>query len=101
MLVLAMKYGHDGAIAALDDDKLLFSIEAEKDSFARHLHLTPNAFAAALELLGDTPDVVALGGWLKDRELGAIHVGAPYQGLDRSSRKTKILGRQAAMFHSS
>ena len=101
MLVLAMKHGHDGAIAAIDDDRLLFSIEAEKDSFERHLHLTPNSFIAALELLGEVPDVVALGGWLKDRRLGSPDIGTPYQGLDWLTRKTSVLGRPATMFNSS
>ena len=101
MLVLAMKHGHDGGIAALDDDRLVFSLEAEKDSFERHLHLTPTSFIAALELLGDAPDVVALGGWLKDRLLGSTHIGTPYQGLDWLTRETRMLGKPATMFNSS
>ena len=55
----------------------------------------------ALELLGNAPDVVALGGWLKDRLLGTTHVGSPYQGLDWSSRQARMLGKEATTFHSS
>ena len=101
MLVLGMKHGHDGAIAAIDDDKLLFSVEAEKDSFERHMVMTPSSFIAALELLGDVPDVVALGGWPKDRLLGSTHIGTHYQGLDWLSRSTKMQGKQVTMFNSS
>ena len=36
MIVLAVKPGHDGAVAAIKDDRLLFSVEAEKDSVRRH-----------------------------------------------------------------
>ncbi len=33
MLILGFKEGHDGAVAAIEDGRLLFSLEAEKDSF--------------------------------------------------------------------
>ncbi len=36
MLVLALNTGHDGAFAAVEDGKLLFSQEAEKDSVKRY-----------------------------------------------------------------
>ncbi len=96
-----MKHGHDGAIAALDGDKLVFSLEAEKDSFERHRSLTPSSFIAALELLGEVPDVVALGGWPKAGLLGSTHVGTTYEGLDRLSHATTILGKKVTMFSSS
>ena len=41
MLIVGMKPGHDGAIAAVSDRKLLYLLESEKDSFRRHADLTP------------------------------------------------------------
>ena len=42
MLIVAMKPGHDGTIAAVEDGRLLLSLEAEKDSFARYSVLSPD-----------------------------------------------------------
>ena len=63
MLVVAMKPGHDGAIVAIRDGEVLYSIEAEKDSFKRFAHVLPGTVLAGAELAGGIPDVVALGGW--------------------------------------
>jgi hydroxymethyl cephem carbamoyltransferase len=38
-----LKPGHDGTAAIVRDRKLLYSIEAEKDSFGRYSALTPTA----------------------------------------------------------
>ena len=65
MLIVAANPSHDGAIAAIEDDKLLFSLESEKDSFRRHHRLTPMTALSLLEHLGAVPDVIALGGWTK------------------------------------
>jgi hydroxymethyl cephem carbamoyltransferase len=101
MLVLAMKPGHDGGIAALDGDNLLFSIEAEKDSFARHSGVSPHTLLAALEHLPDVPDVVALGGWLKDRTLERGRIGTTYQGLEWLHLPATVLGKSVTRFASS
>ena len=65
MRILALKPGHDGHVALVEDGKLIFSIEAEKDSWPRYEAMTPDAFARAMELCGDVPDVLALSGWVK------------------------------------
>jgi hydroxymethyl cephem carbamoyltransferase len=101
MLVLAMKPGHDGSIAALDGDTLLFSIEAEKDSFARHSGVSPHTLLAALEHLPGVPDVVALGGWLKDRTLERGRIGSTYQGLEWLNLPATMLGQPVTRFASS
>lgn len=71
MLVVAFKPGHDGSVAAIQDGRLVFSLEAEKDSFARYSALTPVTFLEMAEQLKDLPDVVALGGWNSKVEAGA------------------------------
>jgi len=65
VLILSFKEGHDGAVAALEDGELLFSLEAEKDNFPRFNRLTAQIVAAAAERLDRPPDVVAIGGWIK------------------------------------
>ncbi len=65
MLILSFKEGHDSAVTAIDDGRLLFSLEAEKDSFPRYDSLTAEVLLAAAERLDRLPDVVAVGGWVK------------------------------------
>ena len=65
MLILSFKEGHDGAIVAIEDGELLFSLEAEKDSFPRYDRITTDVILAAANRLDRLPDVVAVGGWVK------------------------------------
>ncbi len=100
MLILAVKPGHDGAVAALQDRELLFSLEAEKDSFRRHRRLDVSTIMSAAEHLGEPPDVVAAGGW------DWIHhaVGAGYMGVDDQTvirEPRKMFGKEVSFFSSS
>lgn len=65
MLILSMKEGHDGGITAIEDGRLLFALEAEKDNYPRYDRLTGEVMIRAAGLLDRLPDVVALGGWVK------------------------------------
>jgi predicted NodU family carbamoyl transferase len=65
MLILSLKEGHDGGIVAIEDGKLLFALEAEKDNYPRYDRITGEVVARAAGLLDRQPDVVALGGWVK------------------------------------
>jgi hydroxymethyl cephem carbamoyltransferase len=67
MLIMGIHPGHDGAIAAVKDRKLLFHLEAEKDSFERHAKLTPMRMLDAMKRLDQVPDVVAVGGSVKEQ----------------------------------
>ena len=97
MLILAVKPDHDGAIAAIADRKLLFSLESEKDSFGRHAPLTPTRVLEAAQLLDRTPDVVALGGWSRRHHT----VGAGYGGTGDPLRDTlRLFGRDCEIFSS-
>ncbi|TWE27817.1 carbamoyltransferase N-terminal domain-containing protein [Prauserella muralis] len=98
MLVAACKPGHDGAIAVLDDGRLRFSLESEKDSFPRHSPFTPSTMLHVAERLDRVPDVVALGGW----QSGRLPVGAGYHGVAAPVRRsTRFLGEQVELFSSS
>jgi hydroxymethyl cephem carbamoyltransferase len=88
MRVLALKPGHDGAVAFVDDGELVFSLEAEKDSFPRYGEMTASAIVEAMAMAPAVPDVVALGGWHKilpggfAGHVAAGHTGAGYAGLN-------------------
>jgi hydroxymethyl cephem carbamoyltransferase len=98
MLVIGLKPEHDGAIAAIRDNQLLFSIEPEKDSYNRHSGLTATALTRAAEVAGDLPDVIALGGWTYPH----MNVGAGYLGSQQSfTRSTRFFGKPVQLFSSS
>lgn len=63
MRFLSYNPGHDGAIALLDDARLSFSIEAEKDSKYRYSAISVVEVLDAVSELDAVPDVVCMGGW--------------------------------------
>ena len=98
MLVLALNTGHDGAFAAVEDGKLLFSQEAEKDSFERHSDLNATSMLNAVEHLGEVPDVIAYaGGWNGHSRgrLGAGYVGADQRCVEQ--RPMNFLGKEVTL----
>lgn len=98
MLILAVKPGHDGAVAAIQDRELICSVEAEKDSSRRHRRIDVGTIMTAAEYVEDTPDVVAVGGW--DWPHHAI--GAGYMGAGDGIRATKrLFGKEVRFFSSS
>lgn len=102
MLVIGLKPGHDGAIAVIDDRRLVLSLESEKDSFQRHCDLTPMTFAAVAEHTRRAPDVIALGGWRLAGGTGQKSIGAGYHGVAEPVRRpSAFFGRPATFFSSS
>jgi hydroxymethyl cephem carbamoyltransferase len=100
MLILGLKPGHDGAIAVLKDRRLLYSLEAEKDSEYRHAPVDVRTLLSTTERLGEIPDVVAVGGW--SSPLGYPRVGAGYVGIDAPEEQTaNFLGKEVSLFTSS
>lgn len=63
MRILSYNPGHDGAIAFLQDSRLVFSIESEKDSNYRHSAVFIDNVLDAVGQLGDIPDVICMSGW--------------------------------------
>ena len=100
MLVAAVNPSHDGAIAVLQDGRLIVSLESEKDSFPRHASVSPLSIFDAIQYLGEAPDVVALGGWLRPRTAAIPHLGAGYRGRDVQSRTVRALGKEVTLFSS-
>ncbi|WP_269634827.1 hypothetical protein [Saccharomonospora saliphila] len=98
MLIVAVKPGHDGAVAVVRDRTLRWSLEQEKDSFPRHSPLIPSTILGAAELLDRVPDVVALGGW----KVGRNSIGAGYHGVDAPALSTtRLFGAEITVVTSS
>jgi hydroxymethyl cephem carbamoyltransferase len=98
--VLALKPGHDGAVAAIRDGRLLFSYEAEKDSGRRYSPITAATILEAAAELDEMPDVVALGGWGRRGDNGKLKVGAGYAGHDFSTSVSRFFGKRVKFFSS-
>jgi hydroxymethyl cephem carbamoyltransferase len=102
VLIVGFKPEHDGAIAAVKDRVLLYSLEGEKDSYPRHSLLTPMGVLELAERVGGLPDVVALGGWAKHGFLGERNIASGYQGIDAlEQRQARFFGKPVTYFTSS
>jgi predicted NodU family carbamoyl transferase len=105
--ILSYNPGHDGAIAFLQEGRLMLSIEAEKDSNYRYSPVSSNGVFDALGELDEIPDVICTGGWWpRDHHEylhgSDVHVG--YRGVSRSAivvGQRRFLGRQIPHFSSS
>jgi hydroxymethyl cephem carbamoyltransferase len=102
VIILGVKHGHDGAIAAIVDRTLSCLLEPEKDSNPRHSTLTPATMLHAAELLGALPDVVAVGGWHRLWPHDTQEIGAGYFGHEAASlASSQFFGKQIRVFSSS
>ncbi len=103
MLILSFKEGHDGAVAAIEDGNLLFSLEAEKDSYPRYERLTADLLLRAGNRLGRHPDVLAVGGWVKGWHSVEPPTHTGYFGVGPGSVSDEVgtfFGRQTRVFSS-
>ncbi|MCP1996108.1 carbamoyltransferase C-terminal domain-containing protein [Flavobacterium sp. HSC-61S13] len=105
MNILSFNPGHDGSIAYLKNNKLIFSIEAEKNSNYRYSPISSHDVFRTLSEMNEIPDVICTGGWWPREEpiIGfSQHVG--YRGIEKSSitiRKQQMLGKEVYFFSSS
>lgn len=105
--ILSYNPGHDGAIAFLQDSRLMFSIEAEKDSNYRHSAISIGEVLDAIGELDVIPDVLCMAGWWpRDHYeyLHGSHRNAGYRGVLSSSAimdKGRLLRGRADYFSSS
>ena len=104
MKILSYNPGHDGAFACVEDGRLVFSIEAEKDSRYRHSSLTvPDVFDVLAELQ-TTPDVLCRGGWWAGDFPLRQHAVAEYRGSHHGQvvvSKKRLFGKTVDFFSSS
>ena len=105
--ILSYNPGHDGAIAFLQDSRLMFSIESEKDSNYRHSALSVTDVLGVIGELTVVPDVICMGGWwLRDHHefLHGSRTNAGYRGVASTGAildKSKLLRGRADYFSSS
>lgn len=102
MNLMSLKPGHDGCVAFVSGQELIFSLEAEKDSFPRYGNATAQLVVQALEMAPTHPDVLALGGWHKVLPAFDTDIGAGYFGLEEPSiRAGRLFGKPVTLFSSS
>jgi len=107
MKILSYNPGHDGAIAFLQDYRLMFSIESEKDSNYRYSAVSITDVLDAVGQLGDIPDVICMGGWwLRDHHeyIYGSHTNGGYRGLSNTDAiidKGRLLRGKVDYFSSS
>jgi hydroxymethyl cephem carbamoyltransferase len=84
----------------VEDDRLLWRLESEKDTYPRYAQLTPTTLLAVAERLDRVPNVIALRGWAKPRTRSPI--GAGYSGVDAVQQgRMRFFGKDVAYFSSS
>lgn len=105
MRVLAIKSGQDGALAGVDARRgqLLFSYEAEKDSFPKNAAATADTFVTAGSWFDDLPDVLALTGQARTMLDYSPWIGAGHLGIGAGSQivGTKTFFGRTVDFYSS
>lgn len=92
--ILSYNPGHDGAIALLQDARLMISIESEKDSNYRYSPVSGADVFKALGKLDDIPDVICAGGWWPRDDYECKHGSATYVGYRGVSASDIMVGRR-------
>jgi len=101
--IMSFKPGHDGSVALLQDGRLVYALEAEKDSFPRYADVTPSVVLDAMARCEEIPDVVCVSGWVKGFHSVERSLNAGYFGWDESTIEvgsTRIFGRTVELFSS-
>ncbi len=107
MKFLSYNPGHDGAVAFIQDTRLVFSIEAEKDSNYRYSSISVSQVLDAVGHLDVVPDVICMSGWWpRDHHefLHGSHKNGGYRGVSMEGaimEKGKMLRGRADYFSSS
>lgn len=105
MNILSYNPGHDGAVVNLRDGRLMFSIEAEKNSNYRYSPVSSHDVFSVLGEVEEHPDVICTGGWWpRDAHSfgSSPHVG--YRGVAESEivvGQRRLLGQSVRYFSSS
>lgn len=105
MNIFSMKPGHDGSVAVINTDsaELVFSWEAEKDSFPRYEVFNPELLISSSTKMLKIPDVFAVSGWAKGGFAANSNIGAGYYGFDESniiSEERNFFGHPSQYFSS-
>lgn len=107
MRILSYNPGHDGAVALLENGRLIMSVEAEKDSNHRY---SPLGISDVLDAIGEIdgiPDVICAGGWWPrdhDEYLNGSKINVGYRGIsstDVMASERRFLKKNVKYFSSS
>ncbi|EOU3094441.1 carbamoyltransferase C-terminal domain-containing protein [Yersinia enterocolitica] len=107
MKILSYNPGHDGAVAFIEDGRLIMSIEAEKDSNSRYSPVGISDVLDAIGELEDIPDIVCAGGWWpRDHQeyLKGSKINVGYRGISNTDVmviQKRFLKKQIKYFSSS
>lgn len=105
MDILSYNPGHDGAVAHISDGRLVWSVEAEKDSSWRYTPIASRDLLDAFSRLEELPDVVSVGGWWpREARLTGIPFHAGYHGISESQitvEHRRLIGQPVPFFSSS
>lgn len=107
MKILSYNPGHDGSIAYLKDNHLVFSIEAEKDSNYRYSPISSPVLLNALGKIDEIPDVICTGGWWPRDHFEHLHgfqIHSGYFGVSKVDiiiEQRKFLGKEVHYYSSS
>jgi predicted NodU family carbamoyl transferase len=105
--ILAYNPGHDGAVAFLQDGRLMMSIEAEKDSNHRYSPVSISDVLDAIGEIEEIPDVICAGGWWpRDHQeyLYGSKINVGYRGVSNDDiiiSQRRFLKKQVKYFSSS
>jgi predicted NodU family carbamoyl transferase len=89
--ILSYNPGHDGAIAFLEDGKLRWSVESEKDSNYRYSSVTIAQVLDAVGKLQELPSVLCMSGWWPRDHHEFLHGSANNAGYRGASGDRFIL----------
>jgi hydroxymethyl cephem carbamoyltransferase len=95
MRIVAINKEHDGAVAIVDNCRLIKCIEAQKDNHVRHAQLTEDLLQFALEALSEEGSIFAIGGWFNNG--GYLGTGSSAITVQRVTQK----GREHLRFTTS
>jgi len=105
MNILSYNPGHDGAIVYLKEGKLMFSIEAEKNSNWRHSPICSRDVFDALNKIDEIPDIICTGGWWPRDHYEYLNGSrVQYRGVSKKDviiDQHLLLGKSAHYFSSS
>ncbi|MGV8567933.1 MAG: carbamoyltransferase C-terminal domain-containing protein [Pseudomonas asiatica] len=82
MKIVSYNLGHDGQICLIENNKLLFSHEAEKDSNPRYSANSPSDLLKTLTSIKNEYDAIAISGWAKGHDPRNAPIDGGYLGLN-------------------
>ena len=105
MKILSFNPGHDGAIAYLENARLVVSAESEKNSNYRYSPVSSHDVFSAPGELEEVPDVICTGGWWpRENDVLGSPIYAAYRGVQKNElivENRRVFGKSVYHFSSS